>query len=511
MNTVQITRWHNRYRSSSPLPADKLARWNAALAQMDAEFELGIAPEEYVLIRHLALRLGWDAERGELEARSDWQAALQRALQTALSEGGDSVLRYPNRRTALADMLYRAACSDGSRNWAWCQLGWLSSAEASPAQQRLAAVQALLAEPEAIWPVLARLIEAEDSSGALSALLHSLPAEAWLTLLAACPLTEAYLPLLPPLGRLPALLPPLPEKRLLLRLRACCRRNPWLAQRQQAVLALLHIAAAWPLSPPKHAAGQDALLAARVASAWLAVLPEARAAAPARAAARAASGLSFGAGAEAGSALTAQASHDPVRTLAPAESVPVASTAPEAVLDDAPAAISADLPSLPPLPDGAEWCDSQWGGLLLLLNLLPACGLLEPSSEPGVAEPEDIVLQRLWHLATALLGVPPDDPVLRVFCASWRPETAEQPMDAQTLDTALQPIWARLQAWFASELPTIALPALCQRPTRLRIETAWVEAYFPLDSVDTAVRRAALDINPGWLPWLGCVLSFVYE
>lgn len=506
MNTVQITRWHNRYRSSSPLPTDKLARWNAALAQMDAEFELGIAPEEYVLIRHLALRLRWDAERGELEARNDWQAALQRALQTALSEGGDSVLRYPNRRTALADMLYRAACSDGSRNWAWCQLGWLSRAEASPAQQRLAAVQALLAEPEAIWPVLARLIEAEDSSGALSALLHSLPTEAWLTLLAACPLTEAYLPLLPPLGRPPTLLPPLPEQCLLTRLEACCRRNPWLAQRQRAVLALLHIAAAWPLSPPRHAAGQEALLAARVASAWLAVLPEARAGAPARVSARAANTSSAETEAEPGSALETPVPHDLVRTTAPAKSAPAASNASEVMLDDAPAASSADLPSLPPLPDGAEWCDSQWGGLLLLLNLLPACGLLEPSSAP-----EDIVLQRLWHLATALLGVPPDEPVLRVFCAGWRPETAEQPLDVPTLDIALQPIWARLQAWFASELPTIALPALCLRPTRLRIETAWVEAYFPLDSVDTAVRRAALDINPGWLPWLGCVLSFVYE
>jgi hypothetical protein len=33
----------------------------------------------------------------------------------------------------------------------------------------------------------------------------------------------------------------------------------------------------------------------------------------------------------------------------------------------------------------------------------------------------------------------------------------------------------------------------------------------PLDSVDTRIRRLGLDLDPGWLPWLGCMLKIRYE
>jgi hypothetical protein len=39
----------------------------------------------------------------------------------------------------------------------------------------------------------------------------------------------------------------------------------------------------------------------------------------------------------------------------------------------------------------------------------------------------------------------------------------------------------------------------------------WVEVYLPLDGVDVAVRRAGLDVDPGWVPWLGTVVMFRYE
>jgi hypothetical protein len=31
-----------------------------------------------------------------------------------------------------------------------------------------------------------------------------------------------------------------------------------------------------------------------------------------------------------------------------------------------------------------------------------------------------------------------------------------------------------------------------------------------LDDVSTDVRRAALDLDPGWIPWLGVVVRFAY-
>jgi hypothetical protein len=32
----------------------------------------------------------------------------------------------------------------------------------------------------------------------------------------------------------------------------------------------------------------------------------------------------------------------------------------------------------------------------------------------------------------------------------------------------------------------------------------------PLDEVDLDVRRAGLDLDPGWVPWLGTVVRYVY-
>jgi len=35
--------------------------------------------------------------------------------------------------------------------------------------------------------------------------------------------------------------------------------------------------------------------------------------------------------------------------------------------------------------------------------------------------------------------------------------------------------------------------------------------HLSLDGVDVAVRGAGLDVDPGWVPWLGIVVMFRYE
>jgi hypothetical protein len=38
----------------------------------------------------------------------------------------------------------------------------------------------------------------------------------------------------------------------------------------------------------------------------------------------------------------------------------------------------------------------------------------------------------------------------------------------------------------------------------------WIEVHLDLGDVDIDVRRAGLDLDPGWVPWLGVVVIFVY-
>jgi hypothetical protein len=51
---------------------------------------------------------------------------------------------------------------------------------------------------------------------------------------------------------------------------------------------------------------------------------------------------------------------------------------------------------------------------------------------------------------------------------------------------------------------------VCSRPAQIVAEPGWIEARFSLDDVSLDIRRAGLDLDPQWVPWLGIVLRFVY-
>lgn len=48
-------------------------------------------------------------------------------------------------------------------------------------------------------------------------------------------------------------------------------------------------------------------------------------------------------------------------------------------------------------------------------------------------------------------------------------------------------------------------------PAQIEYTSSHLDIHYPLHSVDLEVRRVALDINPGWLPWLGHVVNFHYH
>ena len=56
------------------------------------------------------------------------------------------------------------------------------------------------------------------------------------------------------------------------------------------------------------------------------------------------------------------------------------------------------------------------------------------------------------------------------------------------------------------EEPTLA--ELVAVPGRLVVDRTHAEVVLALDAVDLAVRRRALDADPGWVPSLGRVIRF---
>lgn len=118
-------------------------------------------------------------------------------------------------------------------------------------------------------------------------------------------------------------------------------------------------------------------------------------------------------------------------------------------------------------------------------------------------------LHAALHAIGLALGAPPEDPGLRAFCGGALPRDPALTADALVPDTL-----AALEALLASRLGAPEdeawLPALCRRAALLTVEPGWIEAEFPLSSADARLRRAALDLDPGHLPWLGCVVRFRY-
>jgi hypothetical protein len=50
-----------------------------------------------------------------------------------------------------------------------------------------------------------------------------------------------------------------------------------------------------------------------------------------------------------------------------------------------------------------------------------------------------------------------------------------------------------------------------QRAGHVLHEPGWVEVVLDVADTDVVVRRAGLDLDPGWVPWLGSVVRFRYE
>jgi hypothetical protein len=57
----------------------------------------------------------------------------------------------------------------------------------------------------------------------------------------------------------------------------------------------------------------------------------------------------------------------------------------------------------------------------------------------------------------------------------------------------------------------IGLRSLIRRPGQLRFTATHIDVFFGLGDADMRIRRAGLDIDPGWTPWLGRVIRYHYS
>lgn len=532
METLHIADLSARYRL--PASAESVRyRLDAVLRRvLDEALEpalerAGIPVDEETCIRQIQapVRLRLSApDRSLVEA---WSAALADAVRRALADDR-TVARYSSRAHALVDLVTAVAGGDYERAWAWRQLGlWHAGDGADDATATGEAVRALGDEPHAIVPVLREAAR----RGALTSLVRRLAAEAWVALSRAA-LAAAGLP---PALTGPDVAPPVPSsattraaKRIVSTSalgRAAAPAAATLVGARRA-LAVLMILDADPATLRADDARRRALVAAVTTivggdamrrGAVAASASRQRRLGEAAAAATPPEGSSRRDPTDADTKRLAM--RGPAAEAAPAEVARVADSAD--VADDTRAVegtteLGKNPAALSPVRQHAH---TRAGGLLFLLSVMDELGLADEIVAAD-AFARRSVRWVLHRLALELAGVEASDPAALAFAglgpdADPPSRSEEPPTDDES--GAIRTLAARVIHRLHERLepcdtpPDERLEWVCRRDAEVIADPGWIELRFSLDHVSTELRRAGLDLDPGYVPWLGVVVRFVYD
>lgn len=551
MHALRIHHFRARYRLP-PHGVGERRRLDTILTSalgeaMDAAlvgFPLG--PSEELCIRHLQVpvRLRLDRTDGVLAA--EWGEAVVSAIRSAPCLPGPAtaaaaappveVVRYHSRGHALFDISARLVVGDRRRVWAWRQLDlWRAGETVTDAEAVREWVRTLVREPGWVVPVLKWLAETHR----LEALARRLEGSHWLSLAAAALEFNGV---------------PLTWKDL--------TGTAGSDHREHGVGPTSPTWTSGAISQPQTATLLDRIVPRILRDSWIAkALPIHRVGSPGAPGWAALALLES----DPGWAIRTPGEWIPLlrrMTEAPGRTLlPVASKDPS-IPREVPATLSP--PSATPDPPdlrNVEWADrdahvhdrddtatwksaeadeppeaiaedirrrgrTRFGGLLFLLNLLPAVGI------PGrlaTVFPAFGVREVLYWLGLRLVGElgydseeVRDDPAILGF-AGWVPgaarpeEAAWEVQDTEgigslarevvrELERLLPPTESESEPESATRLRTV-----CLREAEVVADPGWIEVRFRLKDVSTDLRRVGLDLDPGYLPWLGVVMRFAYE
>lgn len=574
MLSVTVGRVRNRYRGvrdeGDRLRLDRVVRDTLPPALEAALALAGVQPWEDVCIGHLHVSARLANMDAEHAMAAGWSTAVADAVRARLEHGGEGVVRFPGRVHTLLDIVRGVSAGSLERAWAWRGLGlWPAGADADPSR---AAADALLSEPTAVAPVLAEAARAPEAlvrflaalpEDTVEALARSALAAAGVADLPDRDDSEADFTAgreLPSGGPRPpgprggeerggggrvagasAVADGVTETvaRFLRSPSGLHRVGEALAHRSprlggaMAVLALT----AWDPAALVRAASPEALVEG-VVDAWTAAAGGGRRGGG-RSGPRGTAPTGDSGGVEAGVAAAARSARSPFRSgvetrpneaarrasETPSDALPVdrrrARPRPTAAAGDGDPGAGATVE--PPAAEAAGWSRRRegttgHGGLLLLLGTLDATGIAERLlAEAGLAHASTRWV--LHALARRLADVEPDDPAALAFCG-LRPG-AELPEEGRTaareeerhlghaadaLREALGPALGRP----TEPLTLVELAGIVRREARIVCDPGWTEVRFPLESADVRLRRAGLDRDPGWVPWLGVVVRYVY-
>lgn len=510
MTSIAIDRLTARYRAASS-DAPRLRRiTDEALARvLEAAVErAGIASDGYLCIRELRASVSLRLRETDATLARQLGEALAQAIGGAVRARSASIIYYSSRAQALVDLAVSALTGNFDRRWAWIQIGiWRTDAAVGAGAVADLVMRALTREPRHALAVVAWL--AARRADAFETLVARTSPAVWTGLLRAITGAESALSVdawaTADLRAAPADVEPLLVRSTIAPAVIAAGRDLHVdTARAIAALVLLEVEPAIVHDQTAPQASLRASLAETLAGAF-----------------------------------TREPRADVARRGDAERSVAIARESRNA--DDGEAAIDGGERASTPetatdreadesLPTVRRESPTRHGGLLYLINLAGRIGL------PGAILRDARLTARrprwvLHQLAMALVSAEPSDPAALAFAGL--PPDARSPSSLEAAATAIEAsaiedhCAALLDALRAAlNRPDDAevrrrhtevqcaeaelLRLVCERHARIVADPGWIDVRLSLDDVSPEIRRAGLDVDPGWVPWLGIVVRFVY-
>jgi hypothetical protein len=149
---------------------------------------------------------------------------------------------------------------------------------------------------------------------------------------------------------------------------------------------------------------------------------------------------------------------------------------------------------------------TQWGGLFYLINAIrdDTCQAILTG-----ADKNDYASGWIWLYDLArCMGADIDDSLLVFIAAQCGFRAVDELLSLPAL-----PEIALIEAIMSARYRNQDLwnESLIHNPAYVDVTASHVDVFYSLQSVRLPVRLAGLDVNPGWVPWLGRVVSFHYR
>jgi hypothetical protein len=480
-------------------------------------------PEGDWCVRRLDVDLDLDPERPLSALETDWADRIVTALRQSLRDGSRDVVRYVRPEQAVDDLLRGTATGRFERDWAWHQVGLLQPGDPDPRSNPRGVFLTVLARlPQGPSAALDRLVLRVG----LAVVHRLLGRDGWMRV-AALAVPGADVDVL--LGE-----PTVSASQKHPKRRAAAAVNRASLARALTgtgtIPAAVRSAALHADQPTTHAwalltiAAADPSLLHRPADEVRELVHEVatllvpgpgrtlRDRAPAEIDA------APGATVDASPASFAQGARVDLTDRPDVAGAPAAVGPDPTVANPRTERVQAAVDGFDPVDDSEPApAHTSWGGLAFLLNTAADAGLPDVLDQPPfLARPASWVLRRLGR---ELVGVEADDPAL--LALAGQDAVAPQAAATEPEQAAIEACAARWASVTALRLrtdrrenprtDTELVRALARRAATILWEPGWVEVSLRLDDVDLDVRRAGLDLDPGWVWWLGQVVRFRYE